>query len=108
MPPSYKGYVNAITPGDDSIASSVSNTGNYTREFASVQREILFSNDADKETPPLQLDTYCTVRLEGPGGVDYSFTVYYGEVLDERLPPFNKITITANYKWRYWTRAAIP
>jgi hypothetical protein len=89
------------------VYASVAATGNYEHTFAYEQREILFSNDADKEDPPLQLDATATVRITGPKSLDQTFVVYYGEVLDERLAPFTAITITANYKWRYITRSGV-
>jgi hypothetical protein len=89
------------------VYASVAATGNYEHTFAYEQREILFSNDADKEDPPLQLDATATVRITGPKSLDQTFVVYYGEVLDERLAPFTGITITANYKWRYITRSGV-
>ena len=90
------------------VYSSIANTGSFSKTFDHGQHEILFSNDADKETPPLQLDTSMTVTLYGADDELYmQFRVYYGEVLDERINGFDKITIEGNYAWRLITRSTV-
>ena len=90
-----------------SVYHSENSTGNKLLTFEHLQRDLMFCNDADREIPPLQLDTSCTVRVMGPDGLDQSFLVYYGEVIDERLVPFNTVEITSNYKWRIIVRSGM-
>ena len=78
------------------------NTGNRVINLLAAtnghpQREILFSND---DTQP------CTVQITGAQtGVNVTFTLKAGEIIDERLAEFDNIIITSSGPWRTYMRS---
>jgi hypothetical protein len=70
-------------------------TGNEEVTFDVPMRELLISNDS----------IYNLVfQITGPADLDMSFTLYPGDVLDERFPIFNYLKITCSGAWRYIAR----
>lgn len=73
-----------------------SQSGNQTLTLGHTMRELLLSNDHASAALTLTVHTALG---------DLSFSVKAGEVLDERYPVFESITVAASGAWRYIARS---
>lgn len=78
------------------VYESYQGTGNHTEAFTINMREILIANDSTTEDLEIQ--------ITGPASLNTVFVLKPYEVMDERLPEFNQVDITAVGAWRFWTR----
>jgi hypothetical protein len=76
-----------------------SESGNKVLNMDHPMREIWLSNDSS---------TYnATAVFTGPNSLSLEFLLYPGEVLNERLPEFLTITVTATGAWRWYVRSGL-
>lgn len=84
------------------VAFTDKDTGNKVINILAIdnghpQRELLFANDHTEA---------CTVQVTGAlTGVNITFNIDAGEVIDERLPEFDNIIIVSGGPWRTYTRS---
>lgn len=78
------------------VYESYQGTGNHSESFPINMREILVANDSTTEDLEIQ--------ITGPASLNTVFVLKPYEVMDERLPEFNQVYITAVGAWRFWTR----
>lgn len=72
-------------------------TGNHTEVFPFNMRELVFSNDSEGEI---------SVQIIGPASLNTTVVLLAGEVIDERLPEFTSVVVTAaGLAWRFYTRS---
>lgn len=82
-------------PVYDSITNG---SGNYTWTMDHLMREFYFSNDSTTLSQ--------TVNLTGPNGLNLSFVLNAGDYIDERVPEFSVMNITASDAWRAYVRSS--
>lgn len=84
-----------------SVYEFYAGTGNHTEVFPSNMRELVIANDSI--TDNLQ------VQVIGPASLNITFILLPYDIIDERLPEFTSIVITAVGAWRFYPRTgAIP
>ena len=74
-------------------------TGNKVLTMDHPMREIWLSNDSETLT--------LSVVVAGEASLSLSFTLYPGEVLNERFPEFLTVTVTASSAWRWYVRSGM-
>lgn len=78
-----------------------SGSGDHTENFPYVMKELVFSNDS---TGTITVQ----VLSPAPASLNISFVLLKGEVLDERLPDFTQVVISASgLAWRFYTRMGL-
>lgn len=90
------GNQRAKLPVYDSITNG---NGNYAWIQDHLMREFYFSNDSTV--------SQTTVNLTGPNNLNLSFVLMAGDYIDERVPDFSIMTITASDIWRAYVRSAM-
>jgi len=74
-----------------------SETGNQVLTMDHPMRELFVSNDDATES--------LTVQVLGDAGLDITFTLLHGEVLNERFTEFTSAIVTATGSWRWICRS---
>ena len=72
-------------------------TGNQVLTMDHPMRELYLSNDSTVN--PL------TVVVTGDASLSLTFVLSAGQVMDERLPEFTVVTVTATDSWSYRVRS---
>jgi hypothetical protein len=74
-----------------------SETGNLVLTMDHPMRELFVSND--------DATSSLTVQVLGDAGLDVTFTLLHGEVLNERFTEFTSAIVTATGAWRWIVRS---
>jgi len=70
-----------------------SETGNVTLNFSKTAREFYIVNDSTSND--------LSFTIIDNDGATYSFTLKFGESLDDRFVPFGSVVVTATDAWRW-------
>lgn len=71
-------------------------SGNSTLTMDHPMREIFISNDNNSNM---------TIVISGLAGLNMTFLLLPGETLNERLPLFQTVVVTASGVWRWYVRS---
>ena len=92
------GNYDAIDRAKLPVYDSGNESGNRILNMDHPMRELYVANDSDGSD--------LVIQITGESGLDISFTLKPGDTIDERLPEFLTVTVTATDSWRWYVRSA--
>lgn len=79
------------------VYDSGSETGNKVLTMDHPMRELYVANDS--------IENNLTIVVTGDASLSLTFTLLPGDMINERMPEFTTVTVTATDSWRWYVRS---
>jgi hypothetical protein len=89
----YEGIQRGVLP----VYASGQETGNQALVMDHEMRDLFVANDSESAE--------MTINVIGPASLNLTFVLYAGETLNERMPEFTQVNVTASDYWRWYVRS---